>query len=37
LADISKDMSKDYGVLVKKKGDPMRGAALRGMFIIDGN
>ena len=28
-------MSKDYGVLVEEKGDPMHGAALRGMFILD--
>lgn len=35
LADISKDISRDYGVLVTEKGDPMLGAALRGLFIID--
>ena len=35
LADISKQMSKDYGVLVEEEGDPMRGAAIRGMFILD--
>lgn len=35
LADIGKNMSRDYGVLVDTQGDPMRGAALRGMFIID--
>ena len=28
-------MSADYGVLVDEIGDPMRGAALRGMFILD--
>jgi alkyl hydroperoxide reductase subunit AhpC len=37
LADISKDLSRDYGVLVENKEDPMNGAALRGMFIVDGN
>ena len=37
LADISKDMSRDYGVLVETEGDPMRGAALRGLFVIDEN
>ena len=37
LADISKEISRDYGVLVETHGDPMRGAALRGMFIIDGD
>ena len=36
LADISKDISDDYGVLVKTEGDGMRGAALRGLFIMDG-
>ena len=35
LADISKDVSKDYGVLVTDEHDPMFGAALRGIFIID--
>lgn len=30
-------MSKDYGVLVEEEGDPMRGAAIRGMFILDTN
>jgi len=29
-------MSRDYGVLVKNEDDPMDGAALRGLFIIDG-
>lgn len=36
LADISKEISASYGVLVTEEGDPMRGAALRGMFILDG-
>jgi len=36
LADISKDMSRNYGVLVDNPEDPMYGAALRGIFIIDG-
>jgi len=35
LADISKDVSKSYGVLVEDEHDEMYGAALRGMFIID--
>ena len=35
LADISKDLSKDYGVLVTDQTDPMYGAALRGIFIVD--
>ena len=36
LADISKDMSRNYGVLVENPKDGMYGAALRGIFIIDG-
>lgn len=36
LADISKNMSRDYNVLVENPADPMFGAALRGIFIIDG-
>ena len=36
LADISKNMSRDYNVLVENPEDPMFGAALRGIFIIDG-
>lgn len=35
IADISKDMSRDYGVLVTDSDDPMHGAALRGLFILD--
>ena len=35
VADISKKISKDYGVLVEQKDDPMYGAALRGLFILD--
>jgi len=35
LADISKDVSRDYDVLVEESDDPMYGAALRGLFIID--
>ena len=37
LADISKDMSRNYNVLVENPSDPMYGAALRGIFIIDGD
>lgn len=37
LADISKDLSRDFGVLVDNKDDEMFGAALRGLFIIDPN
>ena len=36
LADISKEMSRNYNVLVENPSDPMFGAALRGIFIIDG-
>ena len=35
LADISKRISEEYGVLVTNPNDPMYGAALRGLFIID--
>lgn len=35
VADISKDISRDYGVLVTNKDDPLYGAALRGTYIID--
>ena len=37
LADISKDLSRAYDVLVENPEDGMYGAALRGLFIIDGN
>ena len=37
LADISKEMSRNYNVLVDNPEDPMFGAALRGIFIIDGD
>ena len=35
LADITKQISSDYGVLVEDSEDQMNGAALRGLFIID--
>jgi peroxiredoxin (alkyl hydroperoxide reductase subunit C) len=35
VADISKQISRDYGVLVTDENDPMRGASIRGMFILD--
>ena len=37
LADISKDISRDYDVLVTDPTDGMYGAALRGLYIIDPN
>ena len=37
LADISKDISANYGVLVTNDEDDLYGAALRGLFIVDGN
>jgi peroxiredoxin (alkyl hydroperoxide reductase subunit C) len=37
LADISKDMARDYGVLVEDEEDGLNGAALRGIYVIDGN
>jgi len=35
LADITKDLSRDYDVLIEEEDDAMDGAALRGLFIID--
>eukprot|EP00008_Paramoeba_atlantica_P005022 CAMPEP_0201480194 /NCGR_PEP_ID=MMETSP0151_2-20130828/4728_1 /ASSEMBLY_ACC=CAM_ASM_000257 /TAXON_ID=200890 /ORGANISM="Paramoeba atlantica, Strain 621/1 / CCAP 1560/9" /LENGTH=182 /DNA_ID=CAMNT_0047861975 /DNA_START=114 /DNA_END=662 /DNA_ORIENTATION=- len=35
LADVSKQLAIDYGVLVQQ--GPEAGVALRGLFIIDGN
>ena len=35
IADISKQISRDYGVLVEDATDPMNGAAIRGLFILD--
>lgn len=37
VADISKDISRSYGVLVEDPADDMYGAALRGLFVIDPN
>ena len=36
VADVSKEMSREFGVLVENKDDDLNGAALRGLFIIDG-
>ena len=36
IADISKDISRSYGVLVEDQEDDLYGAALRGLFVIDG-
>jgi alkyl hydroperoxide reductase subunit AhpC len=36
LADITKDLSRDYDVLIDDEDDELDGAALRGLFIIDG-
>jgi peroxiredoxin (alkyl hydroperoxide reductase subunit C) len=35
LADISKQISRDYGVLVEDPADGLNGVSLRGTFIID--
>lgn len=35
IADVSKRISFDYGVLITDPADDMYGAALRGLFIID--
>jgi len=37
LADISKEIARDFGVLVENPDDAMYGAALRGLFILDAN
>ena len=37
VADISKKISRSFGVLVEDEKDELFGAALRGLFIIDGN
>jgi alkyl hydroperoxide reductase subunit AhpC len=37
VADISKDISRAYQVLVEDSSDDLYGAALRGLYIIDGN
>ncbi|RYH19740.1 redoxin domain-containing protein [archaeon] len=34
VADVSKKISKSFGVLVEDENDEMFGAALRGLFII---
>ncbi len=36
VADITKEISRAYGVLVENPEDPLNGATLRGLFIIDG-
>ena len=36
VADITKSISRDYGVLVEDVDDALNGATLRGLFIIDG-
>ena len=36
VADVSKDISRSYGVLVEDSSDDLYGAALRGLFVIDG-
>ena len=35
FSDITKDVSRSYGVLVEDKEDELNGASLRGLFIID--
>lgn len=35
LADITKQISKNYGVLVEDPSDGLHGATLRGLFVID--
>ena len=35
LADVTKSISKDYGVLISDPSDEEAGVAMRGLFIID--
>ena len=35
FSDITKEVSRSYGVLVEDKDDELNGASLRGLFIID--
>lgn len=35
VADITKSISRNYGVLVENPKDGLNGATLRGLFIID--
>lgn len=35
VSDITKEIAKDYGVLVEDENDGLYGATLRGLFIID--
>jgi alkyl hydroperoxide reductase subunit AhpC len=37
LADVSKTLSRNFGVLVENDQDELNGADLRGLYIIDGN
>jgi alkyl hydroperoxide reductase subunit AhpC len=37
IADFSKKICRDYGVLVECCQDDLNGAPLRGLYIIDGN
>lgn len=37
LADITKEISRNYGVLVEDPTDGLNGATLRGLFVIDRN
>lgn len=36
IADVSKQISRDYGVLIEDPEDGDNGVAFRGTFIIDG-
>lgn len=35
VSDITKEISAEYGVLVDDRDDPLDGASLRGLVIID--
>ena len=36
VSDITKTIAREYGVLVEDCEDPLNGATLRGLFVIDG-
>ncbi len=35
MSDITKDIARNYGVLVEDENDDLYGATLRGLFVID--
>ena len=35
VSDVSKEISRKYGVLVDNQNDDLYGVALRGLYILD--